>query len=99
MCSAPCLHLLDYGPDAGSVELHTDASDKALSGVLFQKVNGVNRPVAFYSRRFNSAEENYSTTNRELLAIIASLKHFRHYVSGLQFTVLTDHQPLTYFFS
>ena len=99
MCKAPCLHLIDYGPDAGPIELHTDASDKALSGVLFQKVDGVNRPVAFYSRWFNSAEENYSATDRELLAIIASLKHFCHYVSGMVFTVLTDHQPLTYFFS
>ena len=99
MCSAPCLHLMDYTPGAGAIELHTDASDKALGGVLFQKVGSVNRPVAFYSRRFNSAEENYSATDRELLAIIASLKHFRHYVSGLEFSVLTDHQPLTYFFS
>ena len=55
--------------------------------------------MAFYSRRLNSAEENYSATDRELLAIIASLKYFCHYVSGLDFTVLTDHQPLTYFFA
>ena len=55
--------------------------------------------MAFYSRRLNSAEENYSATDRELLAIIASLKHFCHYMSGLDFMVLTDHQPLTYFFA
>ena len=90
---------MDYGPGAGAIELHTDASDKALGGVLFQKVEGVNRPVAFYSQRLNSAEENYSATDHELLAIIASLKHFRHYISGHDFSVMTDHQPLTYFFS
>ena len=90
---------MTYGPSSGPVELHTDASDKGISGVLFQRVDGNNKPVAFYSRRLNSSEENYSATDRELLAIIASLKHFRHYVSGMDFTVLTDHQPLTYFFA
>lgn len=62
------------------MELHTDASNVALGGVLFQKVNGTNKPIAFYSRKFNSAERNYSATDREMLAIVANLRHFRHYI-------------------
>ena len=82
---------MTYGPKSGPVELHTDASDKGISGVLFQMVNSSKKPVAYYSRRLNSAEESYSATDREMLAIIASLKYFRHYVSGLEFSVLMDH--------
>lgn len=47
---------------------------------MFQNVDGVNKPIAFYSRKFNSAERNYSATDREMLAIVANLRHFRHYV-------------------
>ena len=52
------------------------------------------RPVAYHSRRFSAAEENYSATDRELLAIVDSLRHFRHYLCGLQFIVRTDHAAL-----
>jgi len=51
------------------------ASDIAIGAVLSQVVNGVERPVAFYSR-------NYCPTRRELLAVIAALQHFRHYLLG-----------------
>ena len=95
--SAPVLHILDYA-SAGKLELHTDASAKALGGVLYQEVEGKLKPVAFHSRHFKSAEENYSATDREMLAIVDSLRHFRHYVSGLPITVRTDHAPLQYFF-
>ena len=75
-------------------ELHTDASAKALSGVLYNQIGTVLRPVAFHSRRFAAAEENYSATDRELLAIVDSLQHFRHYLCGLEFIVRTDHAAL-----
>jgi len=58
--------------------LDTDASDVALGGVLSQMVDGVERPIAFFSRVMNSAQRGYCTTRRELLAVIASLQHFRH---------------------
>ena len=52
------------------------------------------RPVAYHSRWFSAAEENYSATDCELLAIVDSLRHFRHYLCGLQFIVRTDHAAL-----
>ena len=57
------------------------------------------RPVAYHSRRFKPAEENYSATDREMLAIVDSLRHYRHYIAGLPLTVRTDHAPLQYLFS
>lgn len=44
-------------------------------------------------------EARYSTYDRELLANFASIKHFKHLLEGRQFTIRTDHKPLTYAFS
>ena len=60
VCQAPVLHIIDYTTDA-PLELHTDASGKALGGVLYQRVSDNNgrsvlKPVAFHSRNFKSAE-------------------------------------------
>ena len=43
-----------------------------------------------------SAEKRYSTFDKDLLAIYPAIKHFRHYIEGRHFHVLTDHKPLTY---
>jgi len=52
--------------------LDTDASGVAVGAVLSQKVNGVERPIAFFSRVMNSTQRNYCTTRRELLAVITA---------------------------
>nr|XP_037273800.1 golgin subfamily A member 1-like [Rhipicephalus microplus] len=72
-----------------------DASDAAIGAVLQQRVSGVWRPISF-SRKLSPSERRYSTFGRELLAIYAAIRHFRHYVEGQEFFVLTDHNPLTY---
>ena len=56
-------------------------------------------PVAYFSHKLNAAQQNYSATDRELLAIKEALGHFRHVLVGLDFIVRTDHQPLIHFFS
>ena len=75
-------------------KLTTDASNVALGSVLTQG----NHPIAFYSRTLNSAERNYSTIEKELLAILDSVKHFRPYLFGKKFTVETDHNALTWLY-
>ena len=76
--------------------LCTDASAKAIGASLNQQNEGnKSTPIAFFSRKFNKAEEKYSTFDRELLAIYLSIKHFKHYLEGSHFTVMTDHKPLT----
>ncbi|GFW41656.1 transposon Tf2-11 polyprotein [Trichonephila clavipes] len=51
-------------------------------------------PVEFASRLLNPAERNYSTTEREALAVVWALNKFRGYIDGASITVASDHQPL-----
>ncbi|KAJ4430359.1 hypothetical protein ANN_22575 [Periplaneta americana] len=79
--------------------LTCDASNNAIGCVLSQGTVGQDLPVAFGSRTLNQAERNYSTIEKELLAIVWGCKHFRPYLLGRSFTILTDHRPLTWIFS
>lgn len=74
----------------------TDASNFAIGAVLSQGEIGKDKPIHFASRTLNKAEENYSATEKEMLAIYWSLKVFRNYIYGQKFILLTDHQPLTF---
>lgn len=66
----------------------TDASDIGVGAVLLQD----QKPVAYFSKKFNSAETRYSTTEKELLGVLYALKEWRCYVLGTSFVVVTDHK-------
>ena len=74
----------------------TDASDTAVGAVLQQEIGDTWQPIAFFSRKLRPAETRYSAFDRELLAVYLSIKHFRHFVEGREFFILTDHKPLTF---
>ena len=77
--------------------LETDASGLALGAVLSQiGPDGYLHPIAYWSRSFLPAELNYDTHDKELLAIIDSLKHWRLYLEGTEkpIEVITDHRSL-----
>jgi hypothetical protein len=90
-----CRH---FNPDLPII-LETDASDFAISGVLSQVHSDGIHPVGFLSRKLQPAELNYDTHDKELLAIIESLKGWRHYTmeTSTPFHILTDHNNLKYF--
>ena len=80
--------------------LYTDASKIAVGAVLLQAdENGVERAISFFSKKLSSAQRNYSTYERECLAIICALEHFRVYLLARKFTLRTDHRALTWLFS
>lgn len=79
--------------------LTTDASNEAIGSILSQGQIGKDLPISYFSKTLNSAEKNYSTTEKELLAIVQSVKHFRPYLYGTKFTIVTDHKPLTWLFN
>ena len=72
-----------------------------MGAVLLQKraLDTAFHPVEFFSRKFTSAQQAYSATDREMLAIVESLGFWRGYLAGATFVVRTDHKPLEYFFS
>lgn len=75
--------------------LTTDASNIAIGAVLSQLQEGKEKPIAYLSRTLSKAEEKYSATAKELLAIYFAAKRFRPYLYGRPFTIYTDHEPLT----
>ncbi len=77
--------------------LHTDASDHAMGAILQQEdENGDKHPIAYASKTFNDAQKRYDTTEREALAIVWALQHFNTYCEGHEYTIITDHQALSY---
>ena len=75
--------------------LETDASDNCIGMAPMQKIDGKECPIAFYSRTMTVAEKNYDTSQKELLAILKSVEHFKQFLYGKEFIIKTDHQPLT----
>merc|ERR1712175_56774 len=78
-----------------SAALTTDASDLGAGAVLEQHRDGKWIPLAFFSRSFRKAELKYSAFDRELLAIHLAVRHLRSFLEGREFTIFTDHKPIT----
>ncbi|PAA74262.1 hypothetical protein BOX15_Mlig002146g53 [Macrostomum lignano] len=92
LTTAPVLRLPDF---TKQFVLSCDSSQFAVGAVLSQLHGDAELPVAFASRTLNKAERNYSATDRELLALVWSLKHFRTYLLSVpSFRVYSDHRPL-----
>lgn len=73
-----------------------DASNAGIGAVLSQKIDGIERVIAYGSRALTKSERQYCVTRRELLAIVTFLKQFRPYLLGRHFQVRSDHGSLTW---
>ena len=89
----PILQIVDF---SRPMYVQTDASDVGLGGALLQEHNGLLHPVRYLSRKLKSAERNYSTIEKEGLAIVWALEKLRVFLYGREFILLTDHKPLTF---
>ena len=67
---------------------HNNASDKKLGDVISQK----NRPIAFFSTRFNKTQRNYTKTEKELIVIVEHLKKFCGILFGYEIDLFLDHK-------
>ena len=104
MCSRPVLAQLDFNKQ---FFLQTDASAYGVGTILLQEGDhhatasqkSKLHPIAYYSATFTPTEQNYDIYERELLAIMKSLTHWRHYLGWTKhlFTILTDHANLLYY--
>lgn len=91
--------ILKYPDFSQPFNITTDASNVGIGAVLSQGVVGRDNPIMFYSRTLNESEVNYSTIEKECLAIIQAVKIFRPYVYGRKFKIISDHQPLQWLFN
>ena len=97
LCSAP---ILAYPRFDLPFILQTDASNVGLGAVLAQlDTNGTERVVSYASRTLTPREKNYSAMEKEALAIVFATEHFRYYLLGRQFQIVTDNRALTWLHS
>ncbi len=96
LCNAPVL----VAPDCKYMfKLEVDASAVGAGAVLLQEdTNSIDHPVSYFSRKFNKHQLNYSTIEKEALALLLALQHFEVYLgsSNLPVIVFTDHNPLVF---
>ncbi|KFD70446.1 hypothetical protein M514_17239 [Trichuris suis] len=87
--------LLSHPIPKAEASIMVDASDVAVGAVLQQKVRNAWQALSFFSKALSPpAERRYSTYSRELLAVYLAVKHFRYFVEGRNFHIITDHLPL-----
>ncbi|CAN6455713.1 unnamed protein product [Victoria cruziana] len=96
LVSAPILRALDWNLD---FEIMCDASDYAIGAILGQRVD--KKPVVIYyaSKSLVDAQLNYTTTEKEMLAVVFALEKFRSYILGSRVIIYTDHAALKYLMS
>ena len=95
LITSPILSHPDFN---GPYRCHIDASQFAVGGTLRIVQSGSEREISYFSKKLNDAQMNYSANDRELLGMVEFLKHFRCYLEGAEFEVITDNQVLKSFF-
>jgi len=90
-------YTLLYLPDMNhEFTIQTDASDFSLGAILLQEIDGVRYPCWFASRTLRPAEINYSTTQKEILAVLWAIEKFRGFIEYSHFIIETDHQAISW---
>ena len=88
--------LLVHPDHSAPLNITCDASDFTVGGVLQQYINNFWQPLSFFSKKLTPADTRYSAFDRKLLAVYATIRHFRHNLEGRYFFVNTDHKSSTF---
>ncbi|GJP42785.1 hypothetical protein CLOM_g2318, partial [Closterium sp. NIES-68] len=96
LCAPVYPQLLQIADPERPFEVVTDASDIAIEAVLLQDFGDGLQPIAYESRKLQSAERNYPVHDKEMLAIVHAFKIWRCYLTGADVTVRTYHKSLQY---
>ena len=90
LSTAPILSFPQFNCGADNFTLYTDADSVGIGAVLEQS----GKIIAYANRALTAAEKQYSTIQKECLAIVYATKQFCHYLLGQHFKLFTDHAPL-----
>ena len=93
LVEAPIMAKPDWNKE---FEIMCDASDYATGVVLGQKVDKMFRAIYYFSKTFNEAQENYSTTEKEMLAMVFACEKFSPYILGSHVIIHIDHVAIKY---
>ena len=93
LVEAPIMEKPDWNKE---FEIICDASDYAMGAVLGQRTDKMFKAIYYASKTFNKAQENYSTTEKEMLAIVFACEKFRPYILGSHVIIHTDHAAIKY---
>jgi hypothetical protein len=90
--------ILGYPTCEDKFIIDCDASNDGMGGILSQVQNGTEKVICYFSKAFTKPERRYCVTRRALLAVVASIRRFHHYLYGRHFLVRSDHGALRWLF-
>ncbi|GFV48314.1 RT_RNaseH domain-containing protein [Trichonephila clavipes] len=80
-----------------SAKVHCDASDYGVGCCLIQQdTEGIYRPIAFASQKFNATQKNWASIEKEAWAVLYGLNKFDEWIYGAKVEIISDHNPLKY---
>ena len=93
LVTTPIMLIPDWNND---FEIMCDASDYAIRAILGQRTEKISKSIYYASKTFNEAQKNYSTIEKEILAMVFACKKFRSYILGSHVVIHTDHDTIKY---
>ena len=93
LVTAPIVVIPDWNKE---FEIMCDASDYEMGAVLGQRTKKIFRAIYYARKTFNEVQENYSTTEKEMLAMVFACEKFRPYILGSHVIIHTDHVAIKY---
>ena len=96
LVTAPIMVIPDWNKE---FEITCDANDYEMGAVLGQKTKKIFKAIYYASKTFNEAQENYSTTEKDMLAMVFACENFKPYILGSHVIIHTNHAAIKYLMS